>query len=96
MDNFLEEVYSLVNAIPEGRVLTYSAIATLLGRPGNSRQVGRLISGAPAGVRAHRVVNSAGRTAPGWPGQRGLLEAEGVGFKANGMVDLRRHMHMKS
>jgi len=94
MDNFTKEVYALVNAIPEGRVLTYGAIATLLGKPGNSRQVGKLMSGAPEGVCAHRVVNSAGRTAPGWEGQRALLEREGVAFKPSGLVDLRRHMHI--
>ena len=94
MDNFIDNVYALVNSIPEGRVLTYGAIATLLGKPGNSRQVGKLMSGAPAGVNAHRVVNSAGRTAPGWAGQKALLEGEGVAFKTNGLVDLKRHMHI--
>ena len=91
--DFSEAVYTLVNSIPEGKVLTYGAIATLLGRPRNSRQVGKLMSGAHPGVRAHRVVNAAGRTAPGWAEQRGLLEAEGVEFRPNGCVDLRRHMH---
>ena len=38
--------------------------------------------------RCHRVVNSQGRTAPGWTGQRELLAAEGVRFRANGCVDL--------
>ena len=36
------------------------------------------------------VVNSAGRTVPGWTEQRELLEAEGVGFKANGNVDMSK------
>ena len=39
----------------------------------------------------HRVVNHAGRTAPGWPEQRALLEDEGVTFKPDGHVDLKRH-----
>ena len=39
----------------------------------------------------HRVVNHAGRTAPGWREQRELLEDEGVEFKANGCVDMKRH-----
>ena len=33
-------------------------------------------------------VSSQGRTAPGWEEQRVLLEAEGVGFRKNGTVDL--------
>ena len=43
---------------------------------------------APEGLPCHRVVNSQGRTAPGWTGQRELLAAEGVHFRANGCVDL--------
>ena len=93
MTDFALEVYELVRSIPAGRVLTYGAIATLLGRPGASRQVGRLMAGAPPGANAHRVVNAAGRTAPGWAEQRALLAAEGVAFRGNGRVDLKRHMH---
>ena len=37
----------------------------------------------------HRVVNAAGRLAPGWAAQRTLLENENVKFKANGCVDLK-------
>ena len=33
-----------------------------------------------------------GRTAPGWSRQRTLLEEEGVTFKANGHVDMSRHL----
>jgi methylated-DNA-protein-cysteine methyltransferase-like protein len=91
--DFSSDVYKLVNSIPEGKVLTYGAIATLLGRPGNSRQVGKLMSGAPSGVCAHRVVNAAGKTAPGWAEQREILEREGAAFRENGAVDLKRHLY---
>ena len=40
----------------------------------------------------HRVVNKEGRTAPGWSGQRALLEKEGVSFKPNGHVDMQHHL----
>ena len=40
----------------------------------------------------HRVVNRAGRTAPHWPEQQTLLEAEGVAFRANGTVDMARFL----
>ena len=46
------------------------------------------MAAAPEGLPCHRVVNSQGRTAPGWTRQRELLEAEGVLFRANGRVDL--------
>ena len=63
--------------------------------PGHARRVGRVgraMVSAPAGLPCHRVVNSAGRTAPGWPQQRELLEKEGVRFKANGCADVVRFM----
>ena len=36
-----------------------------------------------------RVVNHAGRLAPGWTEQRALLEREGVAFLPNGYVDMK-------
>ena len=39
----------------------------------------------------HRVVNSQGRTAPDWAEQRFLLEAEGVEFKPNGRVNMKKY-----
>jgi len=89
-ENFRQSVYEIVGHIPEGRVLSYGALALLAGRPGNARQVGRIMSEAPRDARSHRVVNAAGRTVPGWGGQRELLEREGVVFKANGCVDMRK------
>ena len=38
----------------------------------------------------HRVVNSQGRLVPGWTEQRALLESEGVRFRANGFVDMKK------
>lgn len=40
----------------------------------------------------HRVVNHAGRTVPCWTEQRTLLEREGVGFRKNGCVDMKRFL----
>ena len=39
----------------------------------------------------HRVVNHAGRTAPGWREQKILLEDEGIEFKTNGCVDMKHY-----
>lgn len=90
---FDQEVYEIVKAIPPGKVLSYGQIARLAGRPQCSRMVGHALHHAPGDepIPCHRVVNSYGRTAPGWPLQRKLLESEGVAFKANGCVDLRSH-----
>lgn len=90
-ENFDAEVYALVAQIPRGCVVTYGQVARLAGMPGYARHAGRALAEAPAGTPCHRVVNAQGRTAPGWPEQRPLLEAEGVRFKANGCADLGRH-----
>ena len=87
-ENFDAEVYAVVAEIPAGRVVSYKQIARLIGMPDHARRVGRALAEAPAGLPCHRVVNSQGRTAPGWTGQRELLAAEGVHFRANGCVDL--------
>lgn len=89
-ENFDAEVCAIVAAIPAGRVVTYKQIARLLGMPNHARRVGRALADAPARLPCHRVVNSAGRTVPGWTRQRELLEAEGVRFKTNGCADLAR------
>ena len=92
-EDLIYEILSAVEEIPEGCVATYGQIARLTGREKNARLVGRVLSMAEYYGRypCHRVVNHAGRTAPGWPEQRALLEDEGVTFKPNGHVDLKRH-----
>ena len=92
-EDLIYEILSVVEEIPEGCVATYGQIARLTGREKNARLVGRVLSMAEYYGRypCHRVVNHAGRTAPGWTEQRALLEDEGVTFKPNGHVDLKRH-----
>ena len=91
-EDLIYEILSVVEEIPEGRVASYGQIARLIGRDKNSRLVGKVLSMAEYYGRypCHRVVNHAGRTAPGWRKQRGLLEDEGVEFKENGCVDMKR------
>ena len=90
---FHDDVLNIVGQIPYGRVTTYGTIALLAGWPSHSRMVGRTLRYTPGAERlpCHRVVNKEGRTAPGWGGQRLLLEEEGVHFKPNGHVDMNRH-----
>jgi methylated-DNA-protein-cysteine methyltransferase-like protein len=58
-------------------------IARLIGRDKNARLVGKVLSQAEfyGSYPYHRVVNHAGRVAPGWQEQRFLLLEEGVSFK---------------
>lgn len=95
--DFFEAVWELVKAVPPGCVTTYGWLARRLGRPQHARLVGYALHGALGDeVPCHRVVNHQGRLsgAPHFagPGQRALLEAEGVSFKPDGGVDLRRHL----
>lgn len=93
-NSFCEEVYQIVQAIPIGKVSTYGEIAALLGMPQCSRMVGRVLKQVPEdlSIPCHRVVNAAGRLVPGWEEQRSLLQEEGVAFKQNGCVDLKKHL----
>ena len=91
---FADDVLNIVSQIPVGRVTTYGHIAALAGWPSHSRMVGRILRYTPGAelLPCHRVVNIAGRTAPGWSRQRPLLEEEGVCFKPNGRVDMARYL----
>lgn len=92
-EDLVYQILSVVEEIPEGRVATYGQIARLIGREKNSRLVGKVLSMAEHYGRypCHRVVNHAGRIAPGWAEQRALLEAESVTFLPCGNVDLKKH-----
>lgn len=96
-NDFFGKVYKLVEQIPEGRVMTYGQIATLLGAPNCARRVGQAMFNTPEYLKipAHRVVNSKGELAPayafGGEGfQKKRLEDEGVLFKENGCIDLKK------
>jgi len=92
-DSLVYEILSAVGEIPEGRVASYGQIAALIGREKNSRLVGKVLSQAElyGDYPCHRVVNHAGRLAPNFPDQRMLLEREGVAFRENGCVDMKKH-----
>ena len=93
-EDIIYEILSVVEEIPAGKVATYGQIARLIGREKNARLVGKVLSQAEyyGSYPCPRVVNHAGRTAPGWPEQRSLLAAEGVGFRENGRVDLKHFL----
>jgi methylated-DNA-protein-cysteine methyltransferase-like protein len=92
-------VYAIVAKIPRGKVATYGQIAALLGNPLAARQVGYAMYHAPddAHLPCHRVVNRKGEMAPdsifgGKSVQRTLLESEGVVFKDNGCIDMKKSL----
>lgn len=87
------EILSVVEEIPKGSVASYGQIARLIGRDKNSRLVGKVLSMAEyyGDYPCHRVVNHAGRLAPHFSEQRDLLLEEGVSFRENGCVDMKKH-----
>jgi len=95
-DGFFSRVYEVVRQIPEGRVASYGQVARLVGEPRKARFVGFAMHGSPGmagGVPCHRVVFKDGSFAPGFAFggpdvQRSMLEEEGVGFLADGRVDM--------
>lgn len=92
LEDLIYEILSVVEEIPKGSVATYGQIAKLIGRDKNSRLVGKVLSMSQyyGNYPCHRVVNHAGRLAPGWTEQRFLLENEGVTLKNENHVDLKR------
>lgn len=93
-----QRIWQVVAAIPSGRVATYGAIAQKAGLARAARRVGHALRGLPDSTRIpwHRVVNAKGdisfpRGSTPHETQRDRLENEGVEFKANGTIDLRRY-----
>ena len=93
MKTTFELIYDVVRKIPRGCVATYGQIATLAGNPRWSCVVGYAlhVNPEPGVIPCHRVVNAAGRTAPHFFEQCALLEDEGVEFKENGTVDMKKY-----
>jgi methylated-DNA-protein-cysteine methyltransferase related protein len=96
---FFDCVYEIVAKIPVGKVMTYGQIAMMLGSPYYARRVGQAMYNAPEylPLPCHRVINSKGELAPvhvfgGEGKQREMLINEGVCFKPNGAVDLKKSL----
>ena len=97
-DDFARQVLSVVEEIPAGSVATYGQLACMIGRPKNARLVARGLShgkynGHFPGARG---VHHVGRDAPGGSEPAGLLRAEGVAFKDETHVDLRKSLWLRA
>ncbi len=91
-EDFIYEILSVVDEIPNGKVATYGQIARLTGREKNTRLVGKVLSMSEyyGKYPCHRVVNHAGRLAPHFYEQKSLLLEEGVEFKDSIHVDMKK------
>ena len=94
-----EDIYRLVKKIPKGKVTTYGEVARVLGMK-DARKIGWALHGnKDSKVPCHRVVNKEGRLAPnfafdGWEEQKRRLEEEGVEFKSEMHVDMKKYMYI--
>lgn len=93
-----ESVYEFLKTIPRGKVATYGQIAVYLGNKNLARAVGNILHNNPdpSQYPCHRVVNSKGQVAPnfafgGAAMQRRLLEQEGITFRQDGSIDLKKY-----
>lgn len=96
-----EKVYEVVKKIPKGKVMTYGQIAQIL-KIKDTRKIGwALHANKSLKVPCHRVVNKEGKLAKnfafnGMEEQQRRLEAEGIVFEKDGLVDLEKYLYNES
>lgn len=84
---FTQNVYKIVEAIPQGKVMTYGDVAEKVGSPGAARAVGTAMKNNPdmSKIPCHRVVGSdGGMNGYAFGGQMAKIEKlkqEGVQFR---------------
>jgi len=97
---FTEKVIAIINAIPEGKVMTYGQIAAIAGSPRAARQVVRILHSMSDKYRLpwHRVVNAQGKIVlqdeEGRFKQILYLSSEQVEVDDNGQLDLAKYQHI--
>ena len=96
--SFYQRVIAIIISIPEGKVATYGQIATYAGNPRAARQVSYILhsSSEKEGLPWHRVINSKGsislKPGHGYELQKQMLKKEGITFKENDCIDLKRFL----
>ncbi|WP_273833035.1 MGMT family protein [Guptibacillus sedimenti] len=94
MEEFTENVVTIIKKIPPGKVMTYGQIAKCAGSPRGARQVVRVLHtmSRKHELPWHRVINAKGeiglKSEDGYIDQKMMLEGEGIVFLPNSKVDL--------
>jgi len=96
MNPFFQQVYTIVEQIPHGKVMSYGQIAHVLGQPRGARVVGWAMRYCPDHLPWQRVVMADGSVTGGEYAElrRQLLESEGVAFLIDGRVDMKSCQHL--
>lgn len=63
-----DKIYFLMAQLPDDKVTTYGDLAAMVGCPHAARRVGDIAHGGPVELPWHRLVNSRGGLAIGFPG----------------------------
>lgn len=76
MTKFTEDVISIIEMIPRGKVMTYGQIAAYAGIPRGARQVSRILHSMSEKYNLpwHRVINSKGSIS--LTGEAGFIQAQ--------------------
>ena len=96
MNEFLAQIFAVIQQIPHGKVSTYGDVAKLAGYPGYARQVGTALSRLPEGTKLpwHRVINSQGKISLSGDRlavQMERLRAEGILVAEGGKISLKHY-----
>lgn len=98
---FKERVIYIIQAIPEGKVMSYGQVAAAAGSPRAARQVGGILRAASLDTLPWwRVINNAGYISikgsfEATPQvQKSLLVQEGVPVSADMQVDMNKYRYM--
>lgn len=87
-EDYVEDVLTVVESVPPGRVTTYGAVARAVGTFG-PRRVGAVMAEHGGGVPWWRVVRADGSLPPSHDGRaREAYAEEGTPLRASGAVDL--------
>ena len=95
---FYQRVIEIIKAIPPGKVATYGQIAAYARNHRASRQVAYILHSCSEkeNLPWHRVINSKGSISLkphyGYELQKQLLKKEGVKFRKNNCIDLKRFL----
>lgn len=97
MQPFTKKVITIIQQIPEGKVMTYGQVARYAGSPRAARQVVRILHSMSKKHRLpwHRVINSKGeiglKEKEDFEAQRYLLYVEGIEFNGENKIDLEKY-----
>lgn len=98
MTKLSENIIKTILSIPQGKVLSYGAVAVLSGNPSASRQVSWLLRSQTDKYNLpwFRVINSRGKISikdpHGYMMQKELLISEGIIFDNKDTIDLKKYL----